>query len=652
MKLERVTKCWVLATFLFLIGASAWAQIQVQAVVDHNSVAEGDFVQYTIRVSAKNQTVQVGDPRLPDLEGFDLVSKNESMESRHEFTNGEIQALVTQSYIYTLVASKKGSLKIGTAEVIVDGKTYSTQPITVTVSSGSGRPQKGNPPPSSDPFGSPGDDEDEQYAQLLRRQILGLQRGIQRGQPQGDTPGRAINEKEAFFLDVVTDKKEAFVGEQVTATYYLYTRHLVRDIDPLKYPTLKAFWKEDIEVPTRLDYEEVVVNGLAYKRALLASYAIFPLKPGISIVDPYRAKCTVIMMNSVMGAFGMGTPYQFSKSSPELKIQVKALPVAGLPKSFSGAVGQFDISATVPGGQKFQVGQPFSLKVRIDGRGNAKNIDLPTIEYPQALEVFDTKSDSKFFRDGRSFKEFEILLIPRSGGTVTIPSISVGIFDPRSQSFSEKTTQPISITIGGGSGADQIQGRRMDIPAEPKAEKKLSLPAPVISVGFQMPVNMGTRMLLWSTAILLSLLGLIATEYFDIRARTQTGTLGRLVNARLKVVRGHLAKGEYRQVGAQGLNLLSMVVGSATGSEGLSTHNLSHAVDQLPPSIRQAWGEALRKVSADLETLGFAPESMLGDLKEKSRQEVLVRESEKICTEILRAMESETKAHGTAKTIS
>ena len=37
------------------------------------------------------------------------------------------------------------------------------------------------------------------------------------------------------------------MGEQVTANFYLVTRGQVRDIDTLRYPDLKGFWKEDLE---------------------------------------------------------------------------------------------------------------------------------------------------------------------------------------------------------------------------------------------------------------------------------------------------------------------------------------------------------------------------------------------------------------------
>ena len=84
------------------------------------------------------------------------------------------------------------------------------------------------------------------------------------------------------------DKKRAYVGEQITANIYLYTRGQIRDIDTLKYPSLKGFWKEDLDLATRLNFESVEVSGVLYQRALLVSYALFPIKAGKAVANRMR----------------------------------------------------------------------------------------------------------------------------------------------------------------------------------------------------------------------------------------------------------------------------------------------------------------------------------------------------------------------------
>src|SRR5262249_33397605 len=155
--------------------------------------------------------------------------------------------------------------------------------------------------------------------------------------------------------------------------------------------------------------------GIVYQKALLASYALFPIKEGTSTIDPYRAKCTV----SVPAAFGFSRPYVFTKASRPVPIQVLEIPTANRPANFTGAVRKFTAQARTD--QTTVVAhQPLSIKLRFEGRGNAKLIDLPALSLPPSFEIYDTKNDSKFFKDGTSYKEFELVLIPREAGDMTL----------------------------------------------------------------------------------------------------------------------------------------------------------------------------------------------------------------------------------------
>ena len=64
------------------------------------------------------------------------------------------------------------------------------------------------------------DDEEDLFSQLLRR-----------GGPPPSAGSRTlpINPQEAFFIQVDTDKEEAYVGEQITVSFYIYTRGGIRD---------------------------------------------------------------------------------------------------------------------------------------------------------------------------------------------------------------------------------------------------------------------------------------------------------------------------------------------------------------------------------------------------------------------------------------
>src|SRR5690606_33644425 len=136
------------------------------------------------------------------------------------------------------------------------------------------------------------------------------------------------------------------------------------NFEPIQYPALRGFWKEDIEIATRLNFTNVVINGMPYRKALLVSYALFPIKPGTATIDSYKMRATAIM-SSAFGVFGK--PYTFTKVNPPVKVQVLPVPTQNQPSDYSGAVGSFDIKASVDR-TTVAANEPFSLKIRFQGR--------------------------------------------------------------------------------------------------------------------------------------------------------------------------------------------------------------------------------------------------------------------------------------------
>lgn len=338
-----------LPLLLLFWSCFASAATKVIATVDRDAVSEGDSFVYSINVSSDSGNPRMdAEPKLPDLAGLELVNASSSTESKSSFINGKFSVELTRSFEYQMQAPKKGTYKIGAATVIVDGQEYKTQPITIKVNADAGGGQvqrQARRGRNVDPLDDQGDEVEDLFNQLLKRHM--------RGAPGGEQ----INPNDAFFIQVDVDKNKAYAGEQVTASWYLYTRGQIADIDTLKYPDLKGFWKEEIEMATRLNFQQAVVNGVVYQKALLVSYALFPIKAGKAVIDPYRAKCTVVLG----GPFGFGRSVPFTKASHPIPIDVLEVPKEGRPAEFSGAVGNFQVTAELDQ-QSAPANQPVTLK--------------------------------------------------------------------------------------------------------------------------------------------------------------------------------------------------------------------------------------------------------------------------------------------------
>lgn len=601
-----------LSAALLFSGNLLANDLTVQATVDRNEMGVGDTFTLSVEVSS-DKSLNVDDPRLPDLKAFELLNSWSGVESRSTFSNGTFEVVQSKNFNYMLATTKAGAFTIAPIQVVVDGKAYATKPIQIKVLEGAQVPQArrgggGNTPPGSI------DDMEDLFNQLLRRRM---------GPGGGE---QAVNPNDSFFIKVETDKKKAYVGEQITASWWLYTRGQIHDIDTLKYPSLTGFWKEEIELATRLNFQQDVINGVVYQRALLASYALFPIKAGTATIDPYKAKCTV----TVPSNFGFSRPYQFTKASPPIGVEVQEIPVNGRPADFTGAVGQFQASVTVDQ-TTVVANQPLTLKLKFEGRGNAKLIDLPPLNLPPTIEIYDTKFDAKFFREGTSYKEFSLTLIPRQPGPVTIPALAISAFDPQAEKFYSVAAQPLTINVLPGAAPQSLAGSGGGLlPTEKsKARTEPTLPLPRTEWQDGAGVSFVPTWLVWTVLYAFALAMLIGRWLKSSDFLVKGEDIRKEVKLRLNSMRGASGKNEWRRVGTEGTNLIYYVLGELSGIGGAG-QELSKLMETVPPSVRRELAEPTSKILAQLELLSFAPEGLVGARREKTALNTLIKDVEQL----------------------
>lgn len=615
--------------FLFLllplIGPQLHAQdakgVEVSATVDRNQVGVGDVINLTISISAQ-ESVNVEDPGLPNIPGFELINSSTGVETRSSFTNGRFVTQQARTFNYMMAVLKPGQAQIPSISVNVDGQPYATKPITIVVSNNRTNPNqqagRGN---RANPLGGMLDEEEELFSQILQRNFPGMRNIPQQGPP--------VNPNEAFFIQAETDKTKVYAGEQMTTSFYLYTRGQIRDIDTLKYPDLKGFWKEELEMATRLNFEQVVINGIPYQRALLVSYALFPIKAGPAKIDQYKAKCTVLTPTS----FGFGRPYQFTKASREIMIDVADVPIDGRPPNFTGAVGRFRISASFEPTTGV-TNQPVTLRVRFEGQGNAKLIEMPKLELPPTFELYDQKSQAKFMKDGTSFKEFEVLLIPREPGTFDIPPLSIAVFDPETKKFTTVSSQPLNIAVTGSASAPSLPTSANVTPTKDSGPK---LPALATDLKTQ---SSDPRTLGIITAIVYSATALFLTAFGwrRLRRKPKKVSLALVLGRRSKKIRELIAAKEFRRVGVEMTNAAYYILGQVS-EQGAANLELSLLLEKTPPSLRNELSAPIEKLLTQCEALSFAPEALIGDMSDKSKLEALNNEFERVMNRAIQLAE-------------
>jgi hypothetical protein len=419
-------------TFASLLLAVASAQaaggVTVSATASPDSITVDDSVNLRINVQVDgNQSV--GDPefKAPD---FDVINEYRGTYVESYYNNGQFGMRNNQQVTKVLKPRKTGDLTISGIKVQASGKTYASDNVFTIHVSPSGA---GAAPPRG--YGGSG---------------VGL-RGA----------GKHVNAGPNVLVRAEVDKDHVYKGEQVIVSYYLYRKVRVFNIQVDKFPTLSGFLREDLEMPVmspRLDTDRVVVDGVPYDRSLLVRYAAYPLTEGKLRIDELGLKFNYYSPqpggsggleeeDPFMSFFQQMAPRAGAQKSEPVTVDVTALPEDGRPNSFTGGVGDFNVTSAVDK-TEVRANEPVTLTVKVEGRGNVEGIAEPKAHWPDNIELYDSKGHvGKVGKGGVGDKTFEFLLIPRTQGKLELPAIEFAFFDPAKKTYITRKTEPVTINV-------------------------------------------------------------------------------------------------------------------------------------------------------------------------------------------------------------
>ena len=433
MKLMKKIGKTVVTALMLLASFEAWgAAVDFKAEIDPNEISMDESVSLKLTIKISEGNPRLGEPQFEAPE-FETINQFQSSQIQSVYENGKFQMQNSQQITFLLRPKKTGTFQIHGISIMVDGHKVSAPPVSVVVTNGG----RSSPPPKS--YGG----------------------GVGTGSLRGVSKPIA---REPFTIKAEINKDTVYKGEQIIVSYYLYRRTKVFNIQVAQYPVLSGFLREDLDVPvmgTQLQSEEVVVDGVPYQRSLLARYAAYPLKEGELKIDSMSIKANYYPLRSRFSGmagdedmdpfanfFQQLNPLAQTQRSPLVSIKVLPLPQNGRPDDFSGGVGAFTLSASVDKAQ-VKVNEAVNLTLKVEGRGNVSSMEAPKNQWPQGLELYESKGNSKTGRAGHAEKVFEYLLIPRSGGTVTIPPFEVAFFDPEKKQYIRQKTAPIALLVDG-----------------------------------------------------------------------------------------------------------------------------------------------------------------------------------------------------------
>ena len=403
----------------FLCLLNVWAATTVQTQVSTNQVTLNEPFVYAIIVVAEdaNDAPKVTVPDFPENLPFSILRKEQPRPSRNSQTtiiNGKVTSSnqFTITLLYQLKPKFEGQHQIPALEISVDGKKYSTTPITITV--GKETADSGNSAKLTAAFSATqamlGDSVTLTYDIILPVQFGARNVGVQ-------MPSEIITE---HFTANIQDwnqlpwkRSSLTINGLPCETFHLELQLIPRHDGTITLP------------PAVMTFEVPDQQQRSRRRSPFGSF--FDDDFG----DP----------------FGMFGNYKtITVACDEIALEVQPLPTEGQPADFTGIVGQLRVKASVSTTEA-TVGEPILLDLTLAGAPSLSDARLPDLNHiPEFASQFKLSGDDPpLEKNGQTV--FQRTIRATIPGDLTLPPIPFSYFDSKTREYRTTTTDPITIKV-------------------------------------------------------------------------------------------------------------------------------------------------------------------------------------------------------------
>lgn len=382
-------------------------QVEFTAEVSKNQLGANERlrIEFTMNRNGDNFTP-------PNFQGFTVV-----MGPSQSISNSWINGVRTfsQSYIYILQPTSKGKHTIGAATVDIEGRTYRTKPIEITVT----------------------------------------------GEVQNPSIDKNSNDiaRESFFLLAEVSKPNPYLNEAVTVIYKLYVGNQIalNSLEWLTTPKYPNFWSQDLKMQ-QYEIGDCNYQGKPYRCITVKKVVLYPQKAGVLTLEPLTMDAVLSVPTGQRDFFGRPYYEEVSRrvTSGNRTLNVKELPQEGKPDSFGGAVGDFSFNVTT-NKLTLKANESLQLKVEVSGSGNLKLFDLPKPIFPSSLEVYapEQKDDISTTLQGMNGRvEHTYTIVPEYKGKYPVAGLTFSYFNPVTQKYVTVKTDDLLIDVTEGPAAD------------------------------------------------------------------------------------------------------------------------------------------------------------------------------------------------------
>ncbi|MCL6293604.1 BatD family protein [Jejuia spongiicola] len=393
-------KTRILILVLMLGTSFAFSQVKFEAKVSKKKLGVNERLRVDFEM---NQDGDNFNP--PSFTGFTIIGgPNQSV------SNSWINGVRTykKTYSYFLAPKKQGNFTIKQATITIEGETYKTLPTKIVVTAAVDKPK---------------DPNDPNYIA-----------------------------SENIHLIAEVSKSNPYLNEAITVVYKLYVSPNTgvdnwREIDSPRY---NDFWSQNIDMKGQ-KVQNGTYKGEDYRFLVLRKTVLYPQKTGKLNIEPLSLDITVQVPTNRRDIFGsrLMTRVHKTVSAGNKIINVKALPEAGKPIDFTGAVGSFKFNVSTSK-TELDASESLQVKVNVSGKGNLKLFKLPKISLPSSLEVYEPEHAENVKTNLAGMQgsiSDSYTVVPQYKGKYPIPNITFSYFDLETESYKRLSSDEIVIDV-------------------------------------------------------------------------------------------------------------------------------------------------------------------------------------------------------------
>lgn len=388
-------------SFILCLTGVAVADISVSARVDKSvaSLQEGVRLEVTVEGSQNARA-----PQIAQLPGFRIVRGPATSRSM-QIING-VQSL-SLTFTYILAPEKPGTHSLGPFTVYVEGREYTSAPVTIEVLEGS-----------------------------------------------------AEAERTTLFATLEVCSTNTYVHSQILATLTLYYRDIT--VSGVDHPAFdfSGFTIHDVGQPVqeRRAYNNVIYNTVRFQKILVpqraGSMTLGPIPITVQIQKRVEGRRRSpfgddFFNDSLLDSFfGSVAREEVVIQSDRQHVVVAPLPTQNRPDDFTDGVGIFTMDTSVSP-TSVSVGEPITLHVTIRGRGAIDPVTPHFSEYDDFRSYPPEVRRSSHVRNGQLMgeKTFTKVWIPTTDSLTEIPPVSLTFFNPFEEQYETLSRGPFPIEV-------------------------------------------------------------------------------------------------------------------------------------------------------------------------------------------------------------